>query len=219
MLTYTVSKRRKVGTRRSKTSKSWLGLSTRDYNRTPHTDEPIRTLWWFRELGDSDRSVVIAAYIGRVKRGVRADKFDNDLQKKLHGWLEQLSNRQPLTGLYWSVPTFAKANGLDKFTLMKRLRGLADIAEQQHPDRAPMYRRKITDETKAEIREMFREHMHDMKAFEMIADKFAHLGVTEARAEQICRDLKLAARAARETAVAPSEMTSADFDDLDSETF
>lgn len=173
-----------------------------EWQRMPHADGRPVSLWWYRsttsppfdDTPTSDSLAVIEMYLYQSARG-RA--LPLDFREQLLKCLQDLNRPvklSPRRERYWTIPAYELARGINPKTLCKRMRQLEKIAKRLFPGRVPAYREDrgpITEDEKAEMRrEIF---LQDIKA---IADKH---GITPARVGQICRDLKLAKRTARQT--------------------
>jgi hypothetical protein len=132
--------------------KGWVRNS--EWVRQPHVKngEPA-SLWWYRR---PDRHKVIDAYIAQCSRG-RA--LPENFKEQIVQWLQDLSRIQPVKGhprdfRHWSIPAYALAHGMEKATLMKRIREMERIAKELFPDAVPIGRkmRQLTDREKREIR-------------------------------------------------------------------
>ncbi len=172
----------------------WLGVSKRDYLRMPHADGWPESLWWFVH-NRADAKAVIDSYLTRYARGAGVpDGFRDELLTCLRG-LSQIQNLKawgkPRTKRYWTIPNYARAHGLQPFTLMKRLRELEKIAKGMYPDRAAIrgrIRAPLTEAEKDAIRFKYLEGVD----VEEIAREFK---ITEGYVGRLCkveRELKRA---------------------------
>jgi hypothetical protein len=165
---------------------NWLTKS--EWKRTAHADGPAVSLWWYR-LPTAQRDAVITAYVKQCSRGRTLPEGFRD---ELESWLHDLNTEQrvsPRKRRWWTVPSYALANKLDKFTLMKRFRELEKIAKRLYPSDVPVGRvaKPLTEEKVAAIRARFVELNQDMNAFAKVAEEF---GIDPFRVGQLCKDLK-----------------------------
>jgi hypothetical protein len=169
----------------------------------PHTkDGPPPSLWWYRR---PDRHRVIDAYIEKYKQGRKVPK---DFKDDIRQWLEDLSKFQnmkawghPRTYRYWSLPSYALAHGMEKATLMKRLREMEQVAAQLFPDSVPSSRKPrpaLTAEEKQEIRKRYLDG-EDCKA---LAQQFR---IPSSQVGSLCREEKTIRAAARVQAQSGNE--------------
>jgi hypothetical protein len=164
----------------------WLGVSKREYVRMPHADGWPESLWWFVH-DRADAKPVIDSYLSRYTRGAKLpDGFRDELITCLQD-LSQIQNLKawgkPRTKRYWTIPNYARAHGLQPFTLMKRLRELEKIAKGMFPDRAAGYgriREPLTEDEKAAIRLKYYEGVD-------VADIAKNFRIAEGYVGRLCR--------------------------------
>ncbi len=162
----------------------WLGMSNEDYLQMPHADAAPESLWWYGQKR-ADSRAVIDSYLSRYKRGAALPKGRRD---ELLECLRNLSQIQSLarwgrpgTKRYWTIPNYARANGHNRFTLMKWLRELEKVAKEMYPERAAVHgrNRKLTEAELEDIRTMYVEGV----SIKDIAPKF---GITRAHVGRLC---------------------------------
>ena len=177
---------------------TWLGVSRRKYDRMPHAESRVKSLWWYvcRSADDeptSDTERVIQAYVTQCGRG-RA--IPVDFEADLRSCLQELSLPQrisPRRRRYWTIPAYALAHRIHTRTLCKRFRELEKIAKNLFPERVPQHRNHapLTEEQKAAIRARFKE----IRDFQAVASEF---GIEAFRVGQLCRAEKAELIAQRE---------------------
>lgn len=169
-----------------------------EWQRQPHVkDGPPPSLWWYRR---PDRHLVINAYISQCKKG---RTLPEDFKENLVQWLDDLSQGQfkkawgqPRTFRYWSIPAYALANGMEKASLMKRLREMKNIAEEMFPDSVPSSKKRrvpLTPEEKEEIKRQYLEGVDAKELAQIFRIPPSHVGL-------ICRKEKAIRAAEREKA-------------------
>jgi hypothetical protein len=174
---------------------NWLTKS--EWKRTAHADGPAVSLWWYRLPTTAQRDAVITAYVKQCSRGRTLPEGFRD---ELESWLHDLNTEQrvsPRKRRWWTVPSYALANKLDKFTLMKRFRELEKIAKRLYPKDVPVGRipKPLADEKIAAIRARYAELIHDWDVAKKVANEF---NVEPFRVGLLCKDLKDADKVERE---------------------
>jgi hypothetical protein len=186
--------------------RKWLGVPSGKYKKMPHAEEPPASLWWYRRLPDptgfDDRPTpasrfIIDTYLQQCARG---RSLEVGFESKLAQWLQDLHRNHeisPRQKRYWTIPAYAIAHRLHKYTFMKRFRELEKIAIRLFPKQAPAsaIRRPIPEETQQAIRMRYRKG-------ENCKDLAKEFGLTPARVGQLCRKENAARRAEREARVA-----------------
>jgi predicted DNA-binding protein (UPF0251 family) len=176
----------------------WLGVSHRAYVRMPHAESWPDSLWWYiRRPGEStaDRQNIINTYLERYARGAKVpDGFRDELVACLHD-LSRIHTLtkwgKPRTKRYWTIPNYARANGIHPYTLMKRLRGLESIAKQMFPERAAAHGRFRQPLTQTEIDAIRLKYLEGVDV-EAIAKQFK---ITKAHVGLLCKTEKQLKRA------------------------
>jgi len=166
----------------------WLGVSKRDYIRMPHAESWPESLWWFVQY-PADRKTVIDCYLASYARGKTITDPDG-FRDRLLTILRDLSQIQklaawgkPRTKRYWTIPDYARAHGLKRYTLMKWLRELEKTAKDKYPARAKAYGRRIEPLTETD-KETMRWKCCEGTDIQDIAKEFR---ISPAHAARICR--------------------------------
>lgn len=173
----------------------------------PHAESWPESLWWYEKKQGTEWSAfepsargqqVIDAYITRYAHGVAA--VPDDFRQQLICWLHELKReqnlkqwRKPKTKRYWTIPDYARANGIQPHTLMKRLRELENVAKEMFPELAKHYGRRIEPVSETEKEDIIREYWKDMD-IKAIAKKH---GLNPGHVGRICADHKEMKRAVR----------------------
>ena len=174
------------------------------YQRTPHAETRVESLWWYKRQPAPDchddqptreSQLVIDAYLLRCARG---RKLPEGFDEKLKHWLQELNRPQqvsPRKKRFWTIPAYALAHRLHKFTFCKRFRELEKVAAQLFPNRVPPHRKRVplTEEIKERIRQRFME----IQDFAAVAHEFE---IEPFRVGQLCRSEKAEIIAARDSA-------------------
>ena len=124
----------------------WLGVSKHKYRRMPHAEARPQSLWWYVNRAPADRNKVIETYLARYAKGAA---IPEGLHDELMTCLMELAQirtlaewGKPRTKRYWTIPAYARTNGIRPYTLMKRLRELEKVAIELFPARADAHGRR-----------------------------------------------------------------------------
>jgi hypothetical protein len=196
----------------------WLGVSKLNYLRMPHAESRPESLWWYSrkprpswadwadDEPTADAQKVIDTYLERYARGA---KVPDGLREDLMRWLQDLSRihnlekwGKPRTDLYWTIPNYARALKLNRFTLMKRLRELEKTAKQLFPERAAARGRSRAAVSEKEIEDI-RKKFSDGVRVKTIATEFR---LPEGHVGLICKAERIKKRTASETEQASAEV-------------
>jgi len=152
----------------------------------PHAESWPESLWWFVYY-PADRKTVIDSYLENYARG---KKIPEDFRDELITCLRDLSQiqnlkewKKPRTKRYWTIPAYAFARGLKRYTLMKWLRELEKIAKEIYPERAEAYGRRAKALTEGD-KDTMRLKCSEGIDIQDIAKEFR---ITPAQVARICR--------------------------------